>query len=147
MPLTPETLPRHELVGLRVRVVESTDPSRVGIAGRVVGETMHTLCIDCDSGHPAIDSDAGYPDIDSDAASSVDGAGRTGVKQVPKQGTTFEFAIDEAADDREASGIASEPDRSGGPAGEGVTYVTVDGVVLLSRPARRTENGVDTIWR
>jgi ribonuclease P protein subunit POP4 len=43
---TPETLPRHELVGLRAAVVEAADPSRVGIAGEVVSETTKTLAIE-----------------------------------------------------------------------------------------------------
>ena len=50
MTLTPETLPKHELVGLHVRVVESTDPGRVGIEGRVVRETMQTLVLGGDEG-------------------------------------------------------------------------------------------------
>ncbi|MFB6136434.1 MAG: ribonuclease P protein component 1 [Halobacteriaceae archaeon] len=122
--LSPETLPRHELVGLPVRVVESTDPTRVGLAGRVVGETMRTLCIRTP----------------------------TGEKQVPKGTATFEFALtDEAAADREAAGTASEPSESelagaGDDGGEDAAHVTVDGAVLLSRPARRTENGVDSTW-
>jgi ribonuclease P protein subunit POP4 len=133
MPLTPETLPRHELAGLHVEVVESTDPSRVGIAGRVVAETTRTLRVERDSG----------------------------VATVPKRGTRFAFRLerstDEAAGSRERPGIASElppetvgtasasPDQSDGC--EGATYVTVDGDVLLSRPARRSEQGVDTTWR
>jgi len=42
MALTRETLPRHELNGLPVRVVESDDSSRVGLEGRVVIETTKT---------------------------------------------------------------------------------------------------------
>lgn len=146
MTVTPETLPRQELVGLHVRVVESTDPSRVGIEGEVVRETMRTLVLD--TGRAGSDSD-------SDAS---------GVKQIPKRGTTFEFRLtDEAAADRqttsdevsasrrhvrEDAGTASQP--AGGESqttGEGVAYVTVDGVALLSRPATRSENGVDSKWR
>ncbi len=121
MTVTPETLPRHELVGLHARVVESTDPSRVGIEGEVVRETMRTLVLDTDSG----------------------------VKQVPKRGTTFEFRLtDEAAVSAKETGTASQP--AGGESqttGEGVAYVTVDGVELLSRPATRSETGVDSKWR
>ncbi|NIC00102.1 ribonuclease P protein component 1 [Halobacterium sp. R2-5] len=128
MPLTPETLPRHELVGLHARVVESTDPSRVGIEGEVVRETMRTLVIDAD------------PDGDS---------GTSGVKQVPKRGATFEFRLtDEAAASPKGAGTASQP--AGGESqttGEGAAYVTVDGVALLSRPATRSETGVDSKWR
>jgi len=125
MPLSPETIAKHELVGLQVRVVESTDPSRVGLAGRVVRETMRTLVV----------------------------ATASGERQVPKAGSTFEFAIDEAAEAREPSGTASKPTECGGTAsavssaGQGVAYVTVEGDVLLARPALRTENGVDPKWR
>jgi ribonuclease P protein subunit POP4 len=121
---TPETLPRHELNGRRVSVVESTDPSQVGIAGRVVSETMRTVVV----------RDSGV------------------AKRVPKSGTTFAFAIDEAAEAEKASGTASErPRDTAGETGqsggrEGAASVTVDGDRLLSRPARRTERGVPR-WR
>ncbi|MFC4542283.1 ribonuclease P protein component 1 [Halosolutus amylolyticus] len=154
MPLTPETLPRHELNGLPVRIVESDDPSRVGIAGRVVIETTNTLSIE------------------------VRDNGESRVVMVPKSGSTFEFAItDDAADSAKGSGTASkladtqpassedpdEADRAGGDAascrgdgpsrdrphaaGEDVAYVTVDGSRLLSRPARRTETNGDSPWQ
>ena len=145
MPLTPETLPRHELAGLPVRVLDATDPTQVGTAGRVVRETTRTLFVEGDSG----------------------------VVQVPKRGARFAFTLtDEAAGTagadpdvapapgrrgRKASGIGSElsEDTAGtaaespgqSPGGEGSTYVTVDGVALLSRPATRSENGVDSKWR
>ena len=127
MALTPETLTRHELVGLHVRVVESTNPDAVGIGGRVVGETMGTLSVEGDR-----------------------------VWQLPKQGTTFEFALprtDEAAGAEKASGTASElpsetASRTGQSEGcEGVAYVTVDGARLLSRPALRTEKAGVSTWR
>ena len=130
MALTPETLTRHELVGLHVRVVESTNPDAVGISGRVVSETMGTLSLSADDR----------------------------VWQLPKQGTTFEFALprprtDEAADAEKASGTASElpsetASRTGQSGGcEGVAYVTVDGARLLSRPALRTEKAGVSTWR
>ena len=121
MALTPETLVKHELVGLPVRVVESTDPGRVDTQGRVVDETMRTLLIETDSG----------------------------VVQVPKAGTTFEFALtDEPAGTREGTGVASElTDPAAGQDGDDATYVTVDGATLLSRPAYRTEHGVMTLWQ
>ena len=125
MALTPETLPRHELAGLPVTVVDSTDPGRVGTDGTVVRETMRTLVVRTDSG----------------------------VVQVPKRGTKFEFTLtDEAAGGAKPSGTAVElssetagtPGQSGG--GEAAAYVTVDGDVLLARPARRTEQEVDSTW-
>jgi ribonuclease P protein subunit POP4 len=146
MPLTPETLTRHELNGLQAEVVDASNPDLVGIAGRVVVETMQTLHLD-------------------------DG---TRVRQVPKEGATFEFALpadgdtprergdsvrtDEAAGVRKAPGTASErgSETAGGNANdapgqsgpcEGAAYVTVDGATLLSRPALRTENAGDSQWR
>jgi ribonuclease P protein subunit POP4 len=119
MALTPETLARHELNGLSVRVVDADNPDLVGIGGRVVRETTKTLSI------------------------------REGsrVRRVPKSGTVFEFRLtDEAATAREGVGIASEP-RGGSRTGGDVTHVTVDGDRLLSRPARRTETTGDSKWR
>jgi len=161
MPLTPETLPRHELNGLHARVVEAPNPDLVGIEGRVVVETANTL------------------HLDSVPAGERSDSGESRVRQVPKQGSKFEFAIegrasghatDEAADSEKGSGIASEleagqtataqdgPALAGQPAGDretdaaaasgdGVTYVTVDGSRLLSRPAERTETRGNSPWQ
>ncbi|SER92555.1 ribonuclease P protein component 1 [Natrinema salaciae] len=154
MALTPETLPRHELNGLPVRVVESDDAARVGLEGRVVIETTKTLSIE------------------------IRDDGESRVVMVPKSGSTFEFAItDDAAGLEKGSGTASKladtqpaaaeqsatADRAGGDAagcrddapsrdrrraaGEDVAYVTVDGSRLLSRPARRTETSGDSPWQ
>ena len=49
MPLTPETLTRHELVGLDVEVVAASNPDAVGISGRVVMETTQLLTIERDT--------------------------------------------------------------------------------------------------
>jgi ribonuclease P protein subunit POP4 len=145
MSLTPETVTRHELNGLHVEVVDATNPDLVGIAGRIVVETMRTVHVD-------------------------DGSR---VRQVPKRGVTFEFALpvddesggdaaggrpgactDEAAGGREAPGTASKRGsetaavrRRKSGSREGVAYVTVDGTRLLSRPALRTENAGDSTWR
>jgi ribonuclease P protein subunit POP4 len=152
---TPETLTRHELCGLRVRVAAASNPALVGIEGRVVAETMRTLVVE--------------------SVERADDEAVRRTRRVPKRGATFEFALptcedgrddgpatgrssetstDEAAGGREAPGTASErpaetvgvrPDKS--PGCEGVAYVTVDGSRLLSRPAHRTENAGDTTWR
>jgi ribonuclease P protein subunit POP4 len=172
MPLTPENLTRHELNGLRVRVVDAPNPDLVGIEGRVVAETQGTLSV----------------------------ASRTRVRQVPKEGSTFEFALtDEPAggsesrsEPRRASrdgvektpGTASKPAsetagvrsgqscavseplskccqsssdgnseghsearRTSSDGGEGAAYVTVDGARLLSRPELRTENAGESRWQ
>jgi len=65
MPRTPSNLPRHELIGLDVDIVESTDPGKEGISGTVVDETQHTIVVD-------------------------DGRG---TKQIPKQEATFRFHL------------------------------------------------------
>jgi ribonuclease P protein subunit POP4 len=108
MALTPDTITRHELNGLPVRVADAANADLVGISGRIVVETMKTFHVD---------------------------DGRR-VRQVPKEGSCFEFAVttddaprafassgtDEAADADEASGSVSElgsetvgvrPDKSG----------------------------------
>ncbi|NHN47233.1 ribonuclease P protein component 1 [Halostella sp. JP-L12] len=131
MALTPETLPRHELNGLRVEVVDAPNPDLVGIAGRIVVETMQTFHVE----------------------DRVDGESR--VRQVPKRGSTFEFVLtDEAAASARTAGTASEPegasghpDGASGHPGDDVAHVTVDGARLLSRPALRTEDTGDSIWR
>jgi ribonuclease P protein subunit POP4 len=39
-------LRKHELIGLRVRVVRATDPGFVGLEGRVVDETRNMLIVE-----------------------------------------------------------------------------------------------------
>lgn len=92
--MNPETLPRAELVGLHVEVVDSPNADLVGVAGRVVDETTNTLLV----------------------------AAGSGTKMVPKAAATFRFTVDD-------------------------TRVVVDGWRLVCRPARRTEQTGDTIWR
>lgn len=63
---SPDEIAHHELVGLNCRVVDAPDQTEA-IEGRVVDETLETLCI------------------------------RTadGVKQVPKEGRVFEFRLED----------------------------------------------------
>jgi ribonuclease P protein subunit POP4 len=65
MALTAETLARHELVGLDVRVVSAPNPELVGIGGEVVTETTRTLGVETDGQ----------------------------VSHVPKDGATFEWTL------------------------------------------------------
>lgn len=44
--LTGERLSIHELIGLSVRVVESVDASKKGLAGKIVDETQRTIVIE-----------------------------------------------------------------------------------------------------
>jgi ribonuclease P protein subunit POP4 len=80
MPLTPETLPRHELAGLRVRVAAADNPDLVGIEGTVVAETTQTLTVE-EEGEG------------SDRARRQHQRQRQRQRQVPKAGTTFEFEL------------------------------------------------------
>ena len=136
MSLTPASLPRHELVGLPVRVADASDSGMTGIAGRVVAETTSTLSI---RGHR--EGAAG---------------GEPRVRQVPKRGTTFEFVLtDEAADGaspptggaRKGSGTAFKLAADSVAAGESVVLVTVDGARLHAHPGERTEMRSDSTWR
>jgi ribonuclease P protein subunit POP4 len=44
--LNPENLARHELIGLEVRVVTSSNPSQIGLSGQVVDETRNTFLLE-----------------------------------------------------------------------------------------------------
>jgi ribonuclease P protein subunit POP4 len=50
MPITPRNLVKHELCGLRVQVVKSTNLSQKGLEGKVVYETFNTLKIQTKEG-------------------------------------------------------------------------------------------------
>jgi len=114
---TPETLARHELVGLEVRVVAAANPDLVGVGGTVVGETTNTLRIERD--------DRAWPARTTRPrdASREDRADDARETQVPKAAVTFEFALD------------------------GGQRVRVEGDRLVARPARRTEHTGDSTWR
>lgn len=61
----PKNLPRHELIGLKVKVVKSKNQDEERIHGRVIDETKSTL------------------DIESE----------DGVKRIRKEGRTFKFDL------------------------------------------------------
>jgi ribonuclease P protein subunit POP4 len=48
--ITPENIVRHELVGLDVKVVKSTNPSQLGLSGKVIDETRNMLSIETPNG-------------------------------------------------------------------------------------------------
>lgn len=79
--ITPRNVARHELVGLRARVVESSDPSLVGIEGRIVEETARTFVVSTDDGE----------------------------KTVPKEYTTFEFELPDATVRVEGDAVDARP--------------------------------------
>ncbi len=59
-------LRKHELIGLSVAVLESTDPTLRGLRGAVVDETRNTLVVETDKGE----------------------------KRVPKKGALFRFGTE-----------------------------------------------------
>jgi ribonuclease P protein subunit POP4 len=139
MTLAPGTLPRHELVGLQAEVVEAADREMVGIAGEIVTETTKTLAIE--------GSRVGRP---SGAQPNEEAVSARPNGERPRNG--------EAATERSEGAVESEraADRVWHvpkadvtlvitlPSGEAVT---VEGDVLVARPARRTEDIGDTQWR
>lgn len=46
MNLNPESLARHELIGLEVLVEKSSNPSQIGLSGQVVDETRNTFLLE-----------------------------------------------------------------------------------------------------
>jgi ribonuclease P protein subunit POP4 len=46
MPITAENIVRHELIGLRVRVADSKDPSHAKLSGRIIDESYSMLRIE-----------------------------------------------------------------------------------------------------
>ena len=71
--MKPESLARHELVGLSVTVTDARNESLIGLAGTVLNETMKTLVI-----RRTVKTD--------ETAEPV-------TAQIPKQGTTFTFDL------------------------------------------------------
>ena len=54
MSINPRNIVRHELCGLRVKVVKSKDPSQVGLKGIVIDETYKTFKIETEEGKEKI---------------------------------------------------------------------------------------------
>ncbi|WP_457613927.1 ribonuclease P protein component 1 [Methanocaldococcus sp.] len=52
--ITPHNILRHELIGLKVEIVEAKNKAMIGIKGRVVDETRNTLVIEKEDGREVI---------------------------------------------------------------------------------------------
>jgi ribonuclease P protein subunit POP4 len=48
--ITPHNILKHELIGLKVEIVEAKNKAMVGIKGRVIDETRNTLVIEKEDG-------------------------------------------------------------------------------------------------
>ncbi len=79
---TPKNLVKHELIGLRCKIVDSTDPGLVGVEGRVVYETKNMLEIEVE--------------------------GR--VKKIPKKNCTFVFFLEDKEVEIPGNKIALRPE-------------------------------------
>jgi len=165
MPRTPETLTRHELVGLPIRVVDAASADFVGLSGRVVSETTQTVVVSTASGEKRVPKSEsvfefalGEESVDeqgagvhtNEAAEVVVGdqpAADLFTEQSRKDSGSSSKLGEETAGVRPRQSFPSEcsANQSGGC--EGGVYVTVDGSRLLSRPAERTERTGDSKWR
>lgn len=54
MPITPNNLVRHELIGLKVRIESSTDPTHAGLNGKIIDETYNIFKIEVKDGKEII---------------------------------------------------------------------------------------------
>ncbi|MFH1623273.1 MAG: ribonuclease P protein component 1 [Candidatus Aenigmatarchaeota archaeon] len=75
--ITPENLVRHELIGLKVKVAGSTDPSLGGFSGTVVDESYNMLMIEC------------RPNAKKKAKETA----KTKTKSISKRNSIFIFAL------------------------------------------------------
>ena len=46
MPITPQNLVRHELIGLKMKVKDSPDKTQKGISGKIIDESYNTFKIE-----------------------------------------------------------------------------------------------------
>lgn len=54
MAITPQNLVKHELTGLQVEIVKSTDPGKVGITGKITTETKNLIKIQTAQGEKTL---------------------------------------------------------------------------------------------
>ena len=166
MPRTPETLTRHELIGLPIRVADAPNADLVGVRGRVVGETMQTLIVSTDSGDKQVpkrkstfevtlsaESGDDYSVGSTNEAAEVDAGDHSASDSSPRGGRKASGSSSKLGQETAGvnprqswpSGCSENPVGQGGC--EGGVYVTVDGSRLLSRPADRTQRTGDSKWR
>ncbi len=82
MAITPGNFTKHELIGLGVEVVKSTDPGKIGIKGTVTGESKQVLVI-----HTG-----------------------TAEKKIPKKECTFRFALGKEKIDVRGEKLVGRPE-------------------------------------
>ncbi len=52
--ISKENLPGHEWIGLECKIIASTDSSRNGMKGKIVGETKNTITIETEHGEKIV---------------------------------------------------------------------------------------------
>ncbi|WP_382183554.1 ribonuclease P protein component 1 [Halovenus salina] len=77
MTVTPQTLTRHELVGLDVRVVAASNPDVIDLDGRVVSETTRTLGIEHEGGVSLVPKDCATFEWTLPSGELIETAGET----------------------------------------------------------------------
>lgn len=50
MSISPENIARHELIGLRVTIADSSDSMHAGLSGRIIDETRNTFLLETTKG-------------------------------------------------------------------------------------------------
>ncbi|MFH1978500.1 MAG: ribonuclease P protein component 1 [Candidatus Aenigmatarchaeota archaeon] len=48
--ISPKNLVRHELIGLEVRITDSSNKKQIGLSGKVVDESRNLLTVETDKG-------------------------------------------------------------------------------------------------
>lgn len=55
--ITPKNLLQHEIIGLKLRVVRSTNKALTGLEGKVIGETQNMVKIETEKGEVSLQKD------------------------------------------------------------------------------------------
>ncbi len=82
MIITPKNLVKHELTGLKVEVINSSDKNKIGIQGTVVNESKGIITIETSMGE----------------------------KKVPKKECVFRFTLDETKVDVKGENLIGRPE-------------------------------------
>lgn len=82
--ISPQNVLRHELIGLNVLVASASNPSHVGVCGRIIDETRNTLVVE---------------------------TGR-GLKRIPKKYSIFQIRLPgECVVEVDGSALVAQPDK------------------------------------
>ena len=82
MAITPKSLVKHELTGLKVEITGSSDPNKIGIKGTVVSESKRIITIDTGKEE----------------------------KQIPKTECTFRFFLEKETVDVKGEALIGRPE-------------------------------------